>query len=351
MVVSACAELGLLCFGMNVHAFASKLNLFCGNSAVGASFVYMYSKCGVLDDASLVFDEIAMKDVVAWTAIMIGYVQNGESDGSLQCLREMHRLGGYDERPNFRTLVGGFQACGNLSALTDGRCLHGFALKSGIVSSHIVQSAVLSMYSKCGSIEDARVSFCEVVNKDLFSWTSFIGVHAKLGYVCECFQIFLKMQANGVYPDGMAISCLISGFANSMKILEGKAFHGFILRRNFDVDRIVYSSLMAMYCKFGLLALAENIFFVGHQEKDCWNLMVVGYEKAGLEMKCIKLFQEMQHEGIEADFNSVISVISSCSRLGAIHLFDLYIAIFKSLMFEKVSVVNSLINMYGNAET
>ncbi|KAK4389573.1 Pentatricopeptide repeat-containing protein, mitochondrial [Sesamum angolense] len=278
MVVSACAELGLLCFGMNVHAFASKLNLFCGNSAVGASFVYMYSKCGVVDDASLVFDEIAMKDVVAWTAIVIGYVQNGESDSGLQCLREMHRLGGYGERPNFRTLEGGFQACGNLSALTDGRCLHGFALKSGIVSSHIVQSAVLSMYSKCGSIEDARVSFCEVVNKDLFSWTSFIGVHAKLGYVCECFQIFLKMQANGVYPDGMAISCLISGFGHN-------------------------------------------------QEKDCWNLMVVGYEKAGLEMNCIKLFREMRHKGIEADFNSVISVISSCSDWERSVLVDLYIAI------------------------
>ncbi|KAL0312924.1 UNVERIFIED_CONTAM: Pentatricopeptide repeat-containing protein, mitochondrial [Sesamum radiatum] len=349
MVVSACAELGSLCFGMNVHGLASKLNLFCGNSAVGASFVYMYSKCGVVDDASLVFDEIAMKDVVAWTAIVIGYVQNGESDSGLQCLCEMHRLGGYDERPNFRTLEGGFQACGNLSALTEGRCLHGFGLKSGIVSSHIVQSAVLSMYSKCGSIEDARVSFCEVVNKDLFSWTSFIGVHAKLGYVCECFQIFLKMQANGVYPDGMVSSCLISGFANSMKILEGKAFHGFILRRNFDVDQIVYSSLMAMYCKFGLLALAEKIFFGGHnQEKDCWNLMVVGYEKAGLEINCIKLYREMQHEGIEADLNSVISVISSCSRLGAIHFGrSMHCHIIKSLMFEKVSVVNSLINMYG----
>ncbi|KAK4434971.1 Pentatricopeptide repeat-containing protein, mitochondrial [Sesamum alatum] len=202
MVVSACAELGSLCVGMNVHGLASKLNLFCGNSA----------------------------DVVAWTALVIGYVQNGESESGLQCLREMHGIGGYDGRPNFRTLEGGFQACGNLSALTEGRCLHGFALKSGILSSHIVQSAVLSMYSKCGSIEDARVSFCEVVNKDLFSWTSFIGVYAKLG------------------------------FANSMKVLEGKAFHGFILRRNLDVDQIVYSSLMAMYCKFGLLALAENIF-------------------------------------------------------------------------------------------
>ncbi|KAI3468959.1 hypothetical protein Pfo_025622 [Paulownia fortunei] len=312
MVVSACAELGSLFIGMNVHGLVSKVNLFYGNSAVGASFVYMYSKCGAVEDASLVFDEIAVKDVIAWTALVIGYVQNGESEKGLQCL-------------------------------------HGLALKFGIVSSHIVQSAILSMYSKCGSTADARVSFCEVVNKDLFSWTSIIGVYARLGCVYECFQIFLRMQANGVYPDAMVMSCLVSGFANSMKVSEGKAFHGFILRRIYGVDQIVYSSLLSMYCKFGLLAIAEKIFVGGHnQEKDSWNAMIVGYEKAGLERNCIKLFREMQHRGIESNLNTLISVISSCSRLGAIHSgLSVHCHIMKSLLFEKVSVVNSLINMYG----
>lgn len=46
MVVSACAEPGSLSVGMNVHGLVSKLNLFCGNSVVGASFVYMYEMWG-----------------------------------------------------------------------------------------------------------------------------------------------------------------------------------------------------------------------------------------------------------------------------------------------------------------
>lgn len=349
MVVSACAELGSLFIGRNVHGLVSKLNLFYGNSAVGASFVYMYSKCGDVKDASLVFEEIVMKDVVAWTALVIGYVQNGESGQGLQCLCEMHGIGGYGERPNSRTLEGGFQACGDLGALVEGRCLHGLALKTGIVFYHIVQSAILSMYSKCGSVEDARVSFREVVNKDLLSYTSIIGVNARLGSIYECFQIFLGMKANGVLPDGMVISCLISCFANSMEIYRGKAFHGFILRRNYDVDQIVYNSLLSMYCKFGVMDLAEKIFVGGHnQEKDSWDLMIVGYEKAGLEMNCIKLFREMQHQGLESNLKSLTSVISSCSRLGAIHIGrSIHCYVLKSLMFEKVSVANSLIFMYG----
>ncbi|KAG8374577.1 hypothetical protein BUALT_Bualt10G0009900 [Buddleja alternifolia] len=349
MVVSACAELGSLFIGMNIHGLISKVNHFIGNSAVGASFVYMYSKCGALEDASIVFDEIVVKDVVAWTVLVIGYVQNGECEKGLKSLCEMHRIDGHVERPNFRTLEGGFQACGDLSALVEGRCLHGLAFKSGIVLSHVIQSGIVSMYSKCGSIEDTRVAFCEVVSKDLFSWTSIIGVYARSGYIDECFEIFLRMQANGVYPDGLVISCLLSAFANSTKVSEGKAFHGFIVRRNFGVDPIVYSSLLSMYCKFGLLDLAEKIFDGGHiQERDSWNLMIAGYGKAGLDINCMKLFTEMQLRGIKYDLNSLISVISSCSRLGAIQLGrSIHCHIIKMLMFENASVTSSLINMYG----
>lgn len=349
MVVSACAELQLLSFGMSVHGLVSKVNLFCGNTAVGASFVYMYSKCGIVENASHVFDEIPVKDVVVWTALVIGYVLNGESYKGWKYLCEMHRIGSNSERLNSRTLEGGFQACADLCALIEGKCLHALALKSGIVSSNMVQSAILSMYSKCGSLEDSRVSFHEVVNKDLLSWTSIIGIYARLGCTYECFHLLLEMQKTGIYPDGIVISCVISSLANFTRISEGKAFHGFILRRNFVTEKIVYTSLLSMYCKLGHLALAEKIF-IGCRNHviESWNLIVTGYEKAGLEMKCIMLFREMQHLGITSDTNSLISVISSCSRLGAIHFGrSIHCYMIKNLMFEKVSIANSLINMYG----
>lgn len=349
MVVSACAELQSLSIGMKVHGLVSKLNLFDGNSAVGASFVYMYSKCGAVEYASLMFDEIIMKDVVVWTALVIGYVQNGESEKGLQCLCEMHRTGGNSEKLNFRTLEGGFQACGNLCALVEAWCLHALALKSGIVSSNVVQTAILTTYSKCGSVEDAQMSFTEVINKDLLSWTSVMGVFSRLGCMNECFEIFLRMQATGLYPDGIAISCLISGFANSLRVSEGKALHSFIIRRNYRIDEKVCISLLSMYCKFGLVDLAKKIFMQCHdQVKDSWNLMVTGYEKAGLDKKCIMFFRQMQHQGIKPDLSSLLSVISSCSRLGAIHFGQsLHCCMIKTMMLEKVTIVNSLINMYG----
>ncbi|PRQ48501.1 putative pentatricopeptide [Rosa chinensis] len=109
----------------------------------------MYSKCGRMGDACVVFDEITERDVVCWTAVIIGYVQNGESEKGLECLYEMHRIGGDGERPNFRTLEVGFQACVDIS---EGRCLHGFVMKSGIGCSNAVKSLILSMYSDVGHL-------------------------------------------------------------------------------------------------------------------------------------------------------------------------------------------------------
>ncbi|KAJ4822641.1 hypothetical protein Tsubulata_045771, partial [Turnera subulata] len=239
----------------------------------------------------------------------------------------MHRVGGDGERPNFRTLEGGFQACGNLGASGEGSCLHCLAVKTGLEHSQVVKSSLLSMYSKCGNVQAAYHSFCEVKDKDLFSWTSYSGVH----------------------PDEIVLCCMLLGFGNSMRVSEGKAFHGLIIRRNYAMDRMVYNAVLSMYCRFGLLGPAEILFFMGsEQNKESWNIMVSGYAKMGLPEKCTYLFRKMQSLCMEADSSSFVSVISSCSQLGVRWLFrSLHCHIIKNSMAEDISISNSLIDMYG----
>ncbi|XP_009370728.3 pentatricopeptide repeat-containing protein At4g39952, mitochondrial [Pyrus x bretschneideri] len=351
MVVSSCAELMVLDHGNNVHGLGKKLGLFAINSAVGSSFVYMYSKCGRMKDASIMFDEITVRDVVCWTALIIGYVHNDESEKGLECLCEMHRIGGIGERPNFRTLEVGLQACGYLGALAEGRCLHGFVVKRGIGCSGAVKSLLLSMYSRCGRPEESYLSFCDVENKDVISWTSVIGVYARSGLMDECLSLFWEMQESDIFPDEIVVSCMLSGFRNSTNINEGKAFLGLVTRQNYASSQMVHSELLSMYCKFELLTLAEKLFSgMQHQNKESCNTMIYGYGKLGLHTKCIQLFRKMRHQGIEADSNSLVSVVSSCFQMGAIYLGrSLHCFIIKVCMDENVSVANSLLDMYGKS--
>ncbi|KAA8546794.1 hypothetical protein F0562_003223 [Nyssa sinensis] len=325
MVVAACAELSSLHYGMKIHGLVSKLGLSEGNSAVGSSFVYMYSKCGCLQDASLMFDVISVKDVIAWTSLIIGYVQNDESEKGLECLCEMHKIAGDGERPNVRTLEGGLQACGNLGASREGRCLHGLVIKIGIGCSHVIQSSLLSMYSKCGTVEEAYLSFCEVRNKDLISWTSIVGVYAKLGRIIEC-----------------------------------------LVRRNHVVDQMVHNALLSMYCKFGLPALAEKLFDRAERDKEAWNMMVFGYGKMGLgdtvswntlissyalsghSAEALALFDKMISEGFKPNSATLVTVLSACSCIASLEKGEQVHSYIREGGFEfNLSLATALVDMYA----
>nr|XP_043609653.1 pentatricopeptide repeat-containing protein At4g39952, mitochondrial [Erigeron canadensis] len=352
MVVSACGEIGDFVYGSGLHCLVLK----CGFvfEAAGGSFVYMYSKCGCVENARKVFDEMRVRDVVAWTALVIGYVQNGECENGLKCVCDMYRLcdRGEDERPNFRTLEGGFQACGDLGNVYAGRCLHGAAVKSGLERSLVVKSSILSMYSKCGTVEEAYLAFREVpVKDDIKLWTMIIGVYGKWGRVRQCIHRFMEMLVTGINPDPLLISCVLSGLANSTSISAGKIFHGFLVRRNYDGDQMVQIALVSLYFKFGLISYAENVFnsSVCVRDKELRNAMVHGYFRSGSRVKCIQRFTEMLHLGINPDSHSLVSVVSSCSQTGELRMGRcLHGYAVKNLMEDHVSWSNSLIDMYAN---
>ncbi|CAA7020528.1 unnamed protein product [Microthlaspi erraticum] len=352
MVVSACAELSWYDVGTFVHGLVLKDGGFERNCAVGSSFVYFYSKCGNLEDACKVFDEMPERDVVAWTAVISGHVQNGERERGLEYLCKMHSVGSDDEKPNPRTLECGFQACANLGALKEGRCIHGFAVKFGLASSSkIFQSSVFSLYSKCGNPAEAYLSFRELGDEeDMYSWTSIIASLARSGKMEQSFDMFWEMQKKGIKPDGVVISCLINELGKMMLVAQGKAFHGFVIRHCFSLDGTVCNSLLSMYCKFELLSVAEKLFCRIREDgsKEAWNIMVKGYGKMKCDVKCIELFKKIHNLGIEIDSASLASVISSCSHIGAVLLGkSLHCYVVKTSFDLTTSVVNSLIDLYG----
>ncbi|XP_068641155.1 pentatricopeptide repeat-containing protein At4g39952, mitochondrial [Aristolochia californica] len=351
MVVSACAELRDIDVGSTIHGVAMKFNLLVGNSAVGSALIYMYSRCGHMDEASNLFEEMPLRDVVTWTALIVGYVNNEESEKGLSYLCKMLRSTVNAVRPNAHTIGTGLQACRDLGALQEGRCLHSFAVKTGTLPCNFVSSSLLSMYSKCESVEESHLAFLELPSKDLVSWTTIISMYVKKGDIFKCLDMFAAMRTKKVKPDGIILSCLLMGIGNFASIKEGRIFHGLILRSNYESDISVSNSLLSIYCKLGWLRTGEKFFSRMHQRNaESWNWMVFGYGKTEL-VKCLECFREMQFLGLEADLKSLVTVISSCCKLGALYLGRaVHCYMIKVFLHEDVSIANSLIGMYGKCE-
>ncbi|RVW90545.1 Pentatricopeptide repeat-containing protein, mitochondrial [Vitis vinifera] len=68
--------------GLRIKKLIDNKNLG-SNMIVSTAMLEMYVKCGAVDDGRLVFDHMARRDVVAWSAmIAVGSVETGERIGS-----------------------------------------------------------------------------------------------------------------------------------------------------------------------------------------------------------------------------------------------------------------------------
>jgi len=81
---------------------------------VGSSLVDMYAKCGSIEDAWRVFNKMPSRDVVTWTAMILGHVKCGQGQKALELFQQMQREGVW---PNSVTFVGVLNACASVIAL------------------------------------------------------------------------------------------------------------------------------------------------------------------------------------------------------------------------------------------
>ncbi|XWS23652.1 hypothetical protein CRYUN_Cryun28dG0033400 [Craigia yunnanensis] len=72
----ACSNVSALNEGMQIHGVVVKVNFEKGK-VVSSLLIDMYLKCGRLESARMIFDQLGSKDLISWTAIMSGYAMNG----------------------------------------------------------------------------------------------------------------------------------------------------------------------------------------------------------------------------------------------------------------------------------
>ncbi|PIA34303.1 hypothetical protein AQUCO_03800118v1 [Aquilegia coerulea] len=93
----ACSRLGALRSGKEIHAYVMRN---CNGNGFESVMLYvanclidMYSKCGNVDAAQIVFDNILNKNDVSWTALMTGYGMHGRGEEALQVFDGMQKAG------------------------------------------------------------------------------------------------------------------------------------------------------------------------------------------------------------------------------------------------------------------
>ncbi|GJN16967.1 hypothetical protein PR202_gb03999 [Eleusine coracana subsp. coracana] len=152
--LSACAGSTALDLGRSVHASAVRRGLDAFLS-VGNSLVSMYAKTGSLRDARAVFDAAApaRRCTVTWTALIVGYAQNGRGRRALRAYDEMLRAG---LRPDYVTFIGVLFACSHAGLVDAGRAhFRSMSADYGVEPGPDHYACMVDLLGRAGRLEEA----------------------------------------------------------------------------------------------------------------------------------------------------------------------------------------------------
>ncbi|XP_024970900.1 pentatricopeptide repeat-containing protein At3g47530 isoform X1 [Cynara cardunculus var. scolymus] len=220
LLLQACSNLCALEFGERIHEYIKDhgyhhaLNL-CN------SLVAMYSKCGQLDKAYEVFQEIPNKDVVSWTAMISGFASNGRGREAISVFREMERTGIPPDEQTFTALLSG---CSHSGLLDEGRLIFDRMQREfGVVPNIHHYGCVVDLMGRLGLVEDAYELIMSMRCKpDATIWRTLLGAckvrgHVELGERVIEHLIELKAQEAGDY---ILLLNIYSSAGNWEKVIE-----------------------------------------------------------------------------------------------------------------------------------
>lgn len=198
-----------------------------------------------LEDALALFSEMPERDIVSWNTILQGYVRHNDMVNAWRWFEEMPQrsetswntlISGYRSeealalfckmvregfKPDQGTLAVVASVCASLVALGWGKMVHLYVVRTGYEHDALVMSSLISMYSRCGFVDDsARVFEC-MSRRDTVSWNAMIATRAYHGFAAEALELYDRMVGDGFRPDGVTFLSLLLACSHKGLVREG----------------------------------------------------------------------------------------------------------------------------------
>ncbi|CAN8267812.1 unnamed protein product [Cochlearia groenlandica] len=350
-----CAKNRAVSQGRQLHSLIFKSYPEIQSDFLAGKLVFMYGRCGFLDDAENVFDEMPEPTSFAWNAMIGAYVSNNEKhySAALYLYRKMRAECVPVDIYSFPLLL---KACGKLGDIRSGTELHCFLLKLGYNNSvGFVVNALVSMYAKNDDLTAARLVFDRSQEKqdDVVLWNSIMSSYSASGKSIETFELFREMQMMNGSPASNSytfVSALTACQGLSHSNL-GKEIHAAVLKSTHCFEEVyVCNALIAMYTRCGKMLEAERILRLMDNNDDVvtWNSLIKGYVQNFMYMEALGFFCDMISTGHKPDEVSLTSVIAASGRLSNLLVgMELHAYVIKHGWDSNLQVGNTLIDMYS----
>lgn len=218
----ACSRVKALQEGKQLHCFAVKIGVS-DNMYVCPTLINMYTACGDIDAARKVFDKIEEPCVVAYNAIITSLARNSQPNEALALFRQLQESG---LKPTDVTMLVVLSSCALLGSLDLGRWMHEYVKKNGFDRYVKVNTALIDMYAKCGTLDDAVSVFRDMRKRDTQAWSAMIIAYATHGHGFHAISLLEEMKKERVQPDEITFLGILYACSHNGLVEEGfEYFH------------------------------------------------------------------------------------------------------------------------------
>ncbi|XP_010243341.1 PREDICTED: pentatricopeptide repeat-containing protein At4g39530 [Nelumbo nucifera] len=344
-VINACSLLGFLGGGKQIHAYVLRNGIQTDTSVMN-TLIDFYLKCHMVKNGKKLFDLMIVKNVVTWTTMTAGYMKNSCDLDAMKLFSEMTHLG---LKPDSYACTSILTSCGSLEALSQGKQVHSYTVKTNLDFDEFVSNSLIDMYAKCNSLADARKAFDDMDEHNVISYNAMIEGYARQERLYEALDLFQGMRLRSVNPS--LLTCVsLFGLSASLSIIDlSKQIHGLIVKVGFSLDLYAGSALVDVYSKCLCIKDARLVFEeMNERDTVVWNAMVLGYTQNGQGEEALKLFLEMQFSRIKPDEFTFVGLVTAASDLASlIHGQQFHDHLIKTGLDMDPYVCNALVDMYA----
>lgn len=339
--LQACSSTAALSPGNIIHAHIVESSLE-SDVCIGNTLINMYAKCGSVEDACSVFDEMPKRGIVAWSSIISGYADESNGQKALRLFSLMLQDG---PQPNIVTYMGILRACSRMACLIDGKLVHALIIENNCALNLKVTNVLIDMHGKCGSLEDADFIFQRLCERTVITWSIMLSVYADYGHDQVTLQLFQQMQHEGVESD----SATFAGVLKACSQLDiGKLMHVILLEKEPKLDDSIGSILIDMYFRLLCPADAHKVFrILPRPSVLTWNGMIAGFLQHGLFEEAMCYFQGMQLENLVPDDTTYANIVKACSDYGQLAWGELLCSLIIENSCDSNVVGSALVSMYA----
>ncbi|KAI5060658.1 hypothetical protein GOP47_0025078 [Adiantum capillus-veneris] len=293
-ILSACAHKGALSEGKCIHEFVLE-NGFGADLAVANSLVNMYGKCGSVKNALDVFGQLQERDLVSWSSMIATFAECEQSGDAWDTFRRMLQESFAPNRVTFINILSALadeslllvgkqlhaalacqdfkldalvstallnmyrncgdlgnalfvyrnlpvrdeaanvsilSVCANYGALKDGKEANTFMTLTGVDLESNVCIALVNMYGKCGSLEEAQRTFEMASKHDVILWNAMAAAYSQNGQGLAVLGLFERMQGENVQVNKATYSTLLTACSHAG--LVDAACHCFVAMNEYN---------------------------------------------------------------------------------------------------------------------